>query len=86
MASQSCDMCLMPFKKDKENRESDLYCSYCFKNGELSYKGDDIKEFQQYCYESMIKKGINKYLAKFYTLLIPFAPHWKKLRKQKNKE
>ena len=82
MASQSCEMCLMPFNKDKGNRESQTYCSYCFKNGELIYKEDDIKSFQQLCYQSMIKNGTNKYLAKFYTLFIPFAPHWKKLKKQ----
>lgn len=73
----ACEMCLMPFKKDTGNRESEQYCSYCFKNGEQTYKGSDVQEFKQYCYENMIKKGMNKYLAKFYSLFIPFAPYWK---------
>lgn len=84
MTKSSCEMCFMPFKKDKGERESEVYCSYCFKNGELSYKGDNIKLFQEHCYQSMLKNGANQYLAKFYTLLIPFAPHWKKLKKQKH--
>ena len=82
MLGQSCEMCLMPFKKDKGNRESQAYCSYCFKNGDLVYKGDDIKKFQQLCYQSMIKHGTNKFLAKFYTWLVAFAPYWKKIKKQ----
>ena len=83
MSSQACEMCLMPFKKDTGNRENKSYCSYCFKNGELSYKEKNIKNFQKLCYDSMVKNGSNKYMAKFYTLFIPFAPHWKRLKKNK---
>lgn len=74
----SCARCLMPFSKDKGKRESKSYCSYCFKEGELVYKGTDLKEFQRYCYEAMVNRGINKYLARFYTFLIRFAPDWRK--------
>ena len=74
----SCERCLMPFKKDRGKRESDLYCSYCFKDGEFFYKGTDIKEFKKLCHEAMIQRGINKYLAKIYTFMISFAPYWKK--------
>ena len=73
----SCESCLMPFSKDPGIRENEKYCSYCFKNGELCYKGTDLKEFQKHCYEEMLKKGTNKYLAKFYTWLVRFAPRWK---------
>ncbi len=74
----TCEMCLMPFKKDSGKREADLYCSYCFKDGEMVYKGTDINEFKQCCYKAMIERGINKYFAKFYSFLIPFAPYWRK--------
>lgn len=30
-----CESCLMPFSQDPGPRESDRYCSYCFKNGAL---------------------------------------------------
>lgn len=68
----------MPFAKDPGKRESDKYCSYCFKDGKLCYEGTDLKEFQNRSYDGMLQKGMNKYLAKFYTFLICFAPRWKK--------
>jgi hypothetical protein len=68
----------MPFSKDPGVRESDQYCSYCFKNGELCYKGNNLKEFQKHSYESMVAKGMNKLQARFFTFLIRFAPRWKK--------
>jgi len=67
----------MPFSKDPGQRESDRYCSYCFKNGELCYKGNDLKEFQKMSYEGMIAHGMNKWQAKLFTWLIRFAPRWK---------
>ena len=48
----------MPFSKDPGVRESEKYCSYCFKNGKLCYEGNDVKVFQRAAYESMIKNGI----------------------------
>ncbi len=76
-AKKSCDSCLMPFKQDPGNRESDIYCSLCFKDGALLYKGDSLKEFKQICYEGMCKRGINKYLARLYCFMIGFAPRWR---------
>ena len=73
-----CESCLMPFEKDTGVRESDKYCSLCFKNGKLCYEGTDLKEFQKMCYESMRKNGINPLTARFYTWMIRFAPRWKK--------
>ena len=75
---KSCSMCLMPFSKDEGKRESDKYCSYCFKNGEISYKGTDVHEFRKMCYKQMVKNGTPKLLAFFYSFMILFAPHWKK--------
>ncbi len=75
---KSCAMCLMPFKKDPGKRESDTYCSHCFKNGELLYKGKNVKEFKKICQQAMINKGMNKYTAQFYTFFIPLAPYWRK--------
>ena len=73
-----CESCLMPFSKDPGVRESDRYCSYCFKDGKLCYQGTDVKEFQKVCYENMRKNGIGYLPAKFYTSVIKFAPRWKK--------
>jgi len=74
-------MCLMPFKKDLGQRESDDYCSYCFKSGEFSYKGDDIQEFKQICYQQMVKKGTPKLIARFIDFMLSFAPHWTNIKK-----
>jgi hypothetical protein len=74
----ACESCLMPFSKDTGVRENDKYCSLCFKNGKLCYEGNDLKEFQAICYKSMREQGINPIAAKFYTLMIRFAPRWKK--------
>jgi hypothetical protein len=74
----NCGSCLMPFSKDIANRENDKYCSLCFNNGKLSYQGNDLKEFQKICYNKMLENGTNKYVAKFYTYVIKFAPRWKK--------
>ena len=82
--AKSCHSCLMPFNKDPGQKESDIYCSLCFKGGELIYKGDNVQEFKKICYKGMLERGINKYLAIFYTFLIGFAPRWKQANENKN--
>lgn len=75
---KNCESCLMPFSKDTGARESDKYCSLCFKDGKLCYEGTDVKEFQKVCYDGMVARGMNKLTAKFFAYLIKFAPRWKK--------
>lgn len=72
-----CDSCAMPFSKDTGVRESDRYCSLCFKDGKLCYEGNDLKEFQKIVYESMCSKGSNALFAWFATYMIRFAPRWR---------
>ena len=76
--NKNCESCLMPFSKDPGVRESEKYCSFCFRNGELRYLGNNLKEFKTICYEGMLKRGINPFMATFYTYMIGFAPRWKK--------
>lgn len=78
MKEKTCESCLMPFSKDLGVRESDKYCSLCFNNGKLCYEGDNLKEFQRVCYESMISRGTNKFMARIYTFMIRYAPRWNK--------
>ncbi|MCC6405450.1 MAG: hypothetical protein IT405_03655 [Candidatus Yanofskybacteria bacterium] len=80
MANTYCESCMMPFVKDPGPRESERYCSLCFKNGKLCYEGSDLKEFQRVCYESMVRRGTNKFMARLYTFMIRFAPRWKNRR------
>jgi hypothetical protein len=72
---------MMPLTKDPGQSGSPKYCSYCCKDGKLCYQGNDLKEFQKVAYDEMVKKGMNKFLAKFYTYLIKFAPRWKEQSK-----
>ena len=75
--TKQCHMCLMPFSKDTGNREHENYCSICYKNGDLVYKGNDRKEFQRMSYEAMVASGMNKLKARIFAWSIRFAPHWK---------
>jgi hypothetical protein len=77
-ANQNCESCLMPFSKDTGQRESEKYCSLCFNNGKLAYTGNDVKEFQKACYDSMISRGMNTFKARFFSYMVKFAPRWKK--------
>lgn len=67
----------MPFRKDPGPRESERYCSYCYRNGQLCYQGHDVREFQRLCYQAMVSHGMNRYLARFYSWLVRFAPRWR---------
>ena len=68
----------MPFSKDPGQRESDKYCSYCFKNGKFTYEGNDVNEFKKESYKAMRANGMNPIMAKLFTWMIGFAPRWKK--------
>lgn len=77
MKPASCESCLMPLDKDPGTRESDKYCSLCYKDGALTYPGSDRKEFQRLCYESMTAGGMNRLKARVLTWMIRFAPRWR---------
>ncbi|MCG3770484.1 MAG: hypothetical protein JW384_01634 [Nitrosomonadaceae bacterium] len=68
----------MPFPKDSGTRESDRYCSLCFKNNAFCYEGDNLKEFQKVMYASMRASGSNVLFAAIATWMTRFAPRWRK--------
>ncbi len=74
--NKNCESCYMPFKNDPGQRESEKYCSLCYKDGKFCYEGD-LKGFQKAAYEGMISQGMNKYKAKLFSFTIRFAPRWK---------
>lgn len=78
MKANSCESCMMPLDKDTGVRESDNYCSKCFKNGKLVYEGNDFKEFQRMTYQKMREGGMNPLKARIFAWSIRFAPRWKK--------
>ena len=72
----TCEMCLMPFKMDDWKRESEKYCSYCYKNWKICFDWN-LGEFKEIVYKAMREKWIWKLKAKFFTWMINFAPYWK---------
>jgi hypothetical protein len=78
MATKYCESCMMPLDKDSGVRESEKYCSLCFRDGKLLYEGDDLKEFQRIVYNAMRSHAANPLFARFAVWMIRFAPRWKK--------
>lgn len=70
----------MPFTQDPnaKTREHVDYCSYCYVDGNFSYKGDDVKEFKQIIKKEMVKNGVNPVMARVFSFMAGFAPRWKK--------
>jgi hypothetical protein len=60
--------------------EREHYCSYCFRDGEFVYKGNDVKEFQRITYQALRAKGTSFLTARFFTWMIKRAPHWQQQR------
>ena len=80
-----CQSCGMPFEEDPQKggtnadgSKSLKYCSYCYQNGEFTYKTDEAKEFQEFCRQQMIKGNHNKFTAWLFTREIPRLERWKK--------
>jgi hypothetical protein len=74
-----CESCLLPFNQDPlgENRESEKYCSLCFKDGKLCFEGN-VHEFTAMCYKAMTETHhIPVWKARFFIMMIRFAPRWK---------
>jgi hypothetical protein len=74
-----CASCLLPFDQDplKEKRESDIYCSLCFRDGKLCFEGN-VHEFLSMCYKAMTDvHHIPKWKATMFITMIRFAPRWK---------
>lgn len=76
----TCESCLMPFTKDPlgEKRESEQYCSYCYRNGKLCYEGTDVKEFKREMVKAIVARGESKIKAHFFAFMAGFASRWKK--------
>mgnify|MGYP002138088559 CR=1 FL=1 len=75
-----CASCLMPFAKDPagEQRESEIYCSYCYKDGKLCYEGNDLVGFKKAMIEAVVARGEPRWKAWVFAFFAGFAPRWKK--------
>lgn len=82
-SNKICQSCGMPLKKDpqgggtdKDGSLSEKYCSYCYMNGEFSFKGN-VEEFQEFCRKKMIETGNSKFLSWIFTRGMKRLERWK---------
>ncbi len=82
--NKNCQSCGMPLKRDEkgggtnaDGSKSEVYCSYCFENGEFLYKGNDVNAFQDYCKEKMIEGGHSRFTSWLFTRGMKRLGRWK---------
>ena len=73
----------MPMRKDPQGGGTDAdggrnatYCSYCYQNGEFTFKGT-VEEFQEVCRKIMVEKGMSRILAWLFTRGMKRLHRWK---------
>lgn len=79
-----CESCGMPLKKDPkgsgtnaDGTKSDKYCSYCYENGQFTYTGKDVNEFQEHCRKMMVEGGHSRFISWLFTRGMKRLPRWK---------
>ncbi len=80
LMKETCHMCLVLLEVEHAEREHSDYCNYCYQNGQIVYKKDDIHDFRRRYFDKMYAEGSNEFVARFHTLLIGSAPYWKEKR------
>ncbi len=81
-----CQSCGMPMSKDpqkggteKDGSKNEIYCSFCYKNGEFTSPEIDTSEkMQKFCIEKMKEQGMPKFVAWVFTRGIPKLDRWAK--------
>lgn len=53
------------------------YCSYCYQEGNFTYRGNNVKEFQELYRQKMIERGQNRMLAWVFTRGMKRLERWK---------
>ncbi len=81
---KNCQSCNMPLKKDPEgggtnadSTKSNMYCSYCYKNGHFTQPNITAPEMQQFVKGKMKEMGFPGFLTGFFTRAIPKLERWK---------
>ena len=63
---------------EKDGSRSDTYCSLCYGDGEFHYKGTDVREYQKWVVDMMVKDGWWRPMAWAFTRRIPKLKRWAK--------
>ena len=79
-----CQSCGMPLKQDPkgsgtetDGSKSELFCSYCYENGEYLQPTITAEEMQVFVYEKLKEMKLPSFLAKLFTRGIPKLRRWK---------
>lgn len=80
-----CQSCGMPFKKDpkgsgtnSDGTKNNMYCSYCFINGEFLQPDMTLEEMEALVKEKMKEMGMHGFIAKLLTMGTAKLERWKK--------
>lgn len=82
--NKSCQSCGMPLKKDPKGGGTDadgstsqLYCSYCYENGQFTQPDMTMEGMQTFVKAKMKEMGFPGFFAGFFTRGIPRLERWK---------
>ncbi len=80
---KTCQSCGMPLKKDpqkggtnKDGSKSNMYCSYCYEDGEFTQPDMTVGEMQRFVKDKMKSMGFPGFLAGLFTKGIPKLHRW----------
>ncbi len=81
---KNCQSCGMPLKKDEkgggsnaDGTKSQMYCSYCFENGEFFQPDMTVNEMKDLVKGKLKEMGFPGFITGFFTKGIPKLERWK---------
>ena len=81
---KNCQSCGMPLKKspngggtNKDKTINDMYCAYCFEDGEFKRKDITADQMKSFVNAKMKEMGFPGFLAAFFSMGIPKLERWK---------
>ncbi|WML42897.1 zinc ribbon domain-containing protein [Neobacillus sp. PS3-40] len=82
---KNCQSCGMPLAKNEQRRGTEKngekslkFCSHCYNQGEFSLPDISVEEMKGRVKEKIIKFGMPKFVAWFFTRNIHKLERWKK--------
>jgi len=79
-----CQSCTMPIDDpalrgtEKTGEKSELYCKYCYSNGEFTNPSMTLAEMENICKEQMKKQNIPAHILELSLKMLPNLKRWKK--------
>lgn len=84
-SNKCCQSCGLPWDKDpkgggtnSDGSQNEIYCSYCFANGQFVQPNWTLTDMQEYAIKVLAKKGIPEVMGKMLTKGISKLDRWNK--------